>query len=113
METIQGQQRNPMTQIGYLMHSDFIQTMVLKHPITPEKKLKAERMPLAAFDVSQTGLISLYEGAVVALKDGFTGFMATEMRNKMKAMMQRQHEHGIRSFTFFKKSEQLQSLVRP
>ena len=83
-------------QIGCLMHSDFIHTIVLKHPITPEKKLKADRMLLAAFDVSQTGLISLYDGAVVGLKDGSTWVMTKEARKQMKAMMQRQHEHGIR-----------------
>ena len=55
------------------MHCDYMKTIVLKHPMTPEKKLDEPRNALPILRVSYNGLISSYAVVIGAAKLSETG----------------------------------------
>ena len=74
------------------MHVEDKNTIVLKHPMMPEKKLDIPRATLATLIVSNNGLIPLNDAslaAIGAVKGSATGLIAITMMKTATASTQR------------------------
>ena len=81
------------------MHVEDKNTIVLKHPMTPEKKLDIPRATLANDIVSNNGLIPLYDASlatIVAVKGSATGLIAIIIMKTAKASTQRMNAMRMR-----------------